>query len=805
MAQYNIQETEKKLIEFWDKEGIYKFDSNAKKIFSIDTPPPTVSGKMHIGHAFQYSQMDFIARFKRMNGFSIFYPFGTDDNGLPTERLIEKEKKVKAFSLGREQFIKLVLETLDKELRPKYLEDWKRVGMSCDWTLFYSTINEHCRRIAQWSFLDLHKKGRMERRDAPAMWCPECRTGVSQIEIKDKELDSMFNDIVFKVKEKNGEREIIIATTRPELLPACVAVFVYPDDKRYKELVGKKAKVPLFDFEVPILEDKRADPEKGTGIVMCCTFGDQTDMEWQKAHKLPIKEAITKDGKMSHLAGKYKGMTMKEARKQMIEDMRSVGLLKNQKSIKHFVNVHERCDTEIEFIKTKQWFVRYLDLRKDMLKWGAKLKWHPKFMKSRYDNWVKGLQWDWLISNQRYYGVPFPVWYCEKCDKVYLADENKLPVDPLKDSPPREKCECGGKLVGETDIFNTWFTSSLTPTIAAKLRPEIEEKVKFMDLRPQAHDIITFWLFNTVVKSNIHYGKNPWKNVMISGFVTLEGQKMSKSKGNVVEPQAVTEQHGADALRFWAAGSKLGEDLDYQEKDILTGKKFITKLFNASNFVFMNLADYKNKKPAQIEKIDSLFLEELNGLIKTATSAFEEYEYSRAKTEVEKFFWHEFCDNYLEIVKKRIYNNKKGKESAQYILYHSLLALLKIIAPIMPFITEEIYQEHYRQTEKEKSIHISQWPKTEKIETEKKEKKTKKVEGKKVKEGDKKELDEWGLFTDILAKIRQEKTKMQKAMNCEIVLKLEKEHMKKLDGLLEDLKDVMNIKDIKEGKFKVEF
>ncbi|HJX50284.1 MAG TPA: class I tRNA ligase family protein, partial [Candidatus Nanoarchaeia archaeon] len=565
---------------------------------------------------------------------------------------------------------------------------------------------------------------------------------------------------------------------------------------------GKKAKVPLFDFEVPILEDKRADPEKGTGIVMCCTFGDQTDMEWQKVHKLQIKEAITKDGKMSHLAGKYKGMTMKEARSQLIEDMRQQGLLKNQKSIKHFVNVHERCDTEIEFIKTKQWFVRYLDLRKDMLKWGAKLKWHPKFMKSRYDNWVNGLQWDWLISNQRYHGVPFPVWYCEKCDKVFLAEESKLPVDPLKDAPPREKCGCGGKLVGERDIFNTWFTSSLTPTIAAKLRPEIEDKVKFMDLRPQAHDIITFWLFNTVVKSNIHYGKNPWKNVMISGFVTLEGQKMSKSKGNVVEPQAVTEQHGADALRFWAAGSKLGEDLDYQEKDILTARKFITKLFNASNFVFMNLKDYNYKKPAKIEKIDSLFLEKLNYLIKTATSTFEEYEYSRAKTETERFFWHEFCDNYLEIVKKRIYNNKKGKESAQYVLYHSLLVLLKMIAPIMPFITEEIYLEHYAKIEKEKSIHISQWPKAEKG---KKAKGEKVEKGKKAKEGEKEEPEGWELFTDILAKIRQEKTRMQKAMNCEITLKLEKEDMKKIGELVEDLKDVMNIKEIKEGKFKVEF
>ena len=300
----------------------------------------------------------------------------------------------------------------------------------------------------------------MKRKDSPAMWCPECRTGIAQVEVEDKEIDSSFNDIIFKVDGKN----LKIATTRPELLPACVAIFYSPGDKRFEKLKGKKAKVPIFDFEVPIMEDKRADPEKGTGIVMCCTFGDQTDMEWQKAYELPIKEAITSEGKMTSLAGKYKGMRIKEARKQIIKDLKKQGLLVKEEKIKHFVNVHERCGTEIEFVKSKQWFLKYLDLKKEMINWGKELNWYPKFMRVRYNNWVNGLQWNWLISNQRHFGIPFPVWYCEKCGEVILAKEKDLPVDPTEDKPSVKECpKCKSKrFTPEKDILNTWFTSSMT-------------------------------------------------------------------------------------------------------------------------------------------------------------------------------------------------------------------------------------------------------------------------------------------------------------------------------------------------------
>jgi valyl-tRNA synthetase len=795
----DIKKIEKKYLELWEKEGVFKFDTRSKKkIYSIDTPPPTVSGRMHIGHAFSYSQSDFIARFKRMNGFEVFYPFGTDNNGLPTERLVERSKGIKSKSMPRADFIKLCNEFIKEEL-PLFIQDWKNLGVSCDWSLRYSTIDDNSRKISQWSFLDLYKKERVYRKDAPAMWCPECKTGVAQVEVQDKEIDSTFNEIIFKA----GKEDLKIATTRPELLPACVAVFYHPDDQRYKKYKGKMAKVPLMNFEVPIMEDKRVDKEKGTGIVMCCTFGDQTDMEWQKAYNLPIKTAIAENGEMTSLAGKYQGLKIKAARKEIINDLKEAGLLVSQIPIKHFVNVHERCGTEIEFVKSKQWFVKYLDLKSDLLKWGKELKWHPEFMRHRYDNWVKGLQWDWLISNQRYFGIPFPVWYCKDCDEIIFAKESQLPVDPLKDKPPVSKCpKCHSeKIVPETDVLNTWFTSSMTPQIINNLVKDEKMKKKLfpMSLRPQAHDIISFWLFNTVVKSRLHFEKNPWKDVVISGIVTMKGEKMSKSKGNSISPQEVMEKYGADALRYWAASSKLGEDFDYQEKDLLTGKKLVNKLFNASKFIFMNLKDYKGEKPKKLEKLDELFLTELNEVIIEATESFEEYEYSKAKSSIENFFWKDFADNYVEIVKNRIYNGKGDEKiSAQYTLYTSFFALLKMFAPLIPFITEEIYQENYKKNEKKKSIHLCGWPKA-----------VKKKEKSVVKKYEKWEWGpdrlKWEILLKIISNIRQEKSIAKKSMKAPIILTLEKKNKNILNKVLEDLKSVANAVEIKEGSFKVEF
>lgn len=786
---YDPKISEKKWQEYWEKNKIYQFDKKSKKpIYSVDTPPPTVSGKVHIGHAFSYSQQDFVIRFQRMLGKNIFYPFGTDNNGVATERLIEQRKKIKARDLPREEFAKICLEELEKELIPQYVTDMKRLGISCDYNIFYTTIDKHCQKISQRSFIQLYKAGREYRKDAPSMWCPECETGISQVECEDKNIQSFFNDIVFNVDNK----DLIIATTRPELLPACVAVFYHPKDKRYQHLKGKKAKVPLFNFEVPIIEDIRADPEKGTGIVMCCTFGDQTDMEWQKAHNLPIKEAITKDGRMTELAGKYKDMNIQTARKLIIEDLKDERLLISQTPITHTVNVHERCGTEIEFIKSKQWFIRYLDLKDKMLKWGKELSWYPEHMISRYNNWVNGLQWDWLISRQRYFGVPFPVWYCKKCDEVIIAREEDLPVDPLKDKPPIKKCpKCeSNEFVPEKDVLDTWATSSLTPRLAIELMPiEIQKKLYPMSLRPQAHDIITFWLFNTVIKSQLHYKTKPWDDVMISGWLLdPHGKKMSKSKGNVIEPQEVIEKYCADALRFMAASSKLGEDLPFQEKELISGKKTITKLWNAFRFSMIHLKEYKPKK-IKLESFDAWLLSKLNSIVQSSTLSFEEYEYSKTKLELENFFWHIFCDNYLEIIKDRLYNpkNKQEKASAQFTLYTALLTILKLLAPIMPYITEEIYQSYFKKHEKDKSIHISSWPKYDKKITDKK-------------------LEETGdLAVDIISKVRQFKAKNNRSLKEEVILTIDKKHKEDLKPFIDDIKAATSAKELLYGKFSVEF
>lgn len=786
--RYNPQEAEQKWISYWAKEKIFAFNPDAEgPVYSIDTPPPTVSGKMHIGHAFSYAQEDIIARYKRLKGFNVFFPFGTDDNGLPTERLVEKLKKVKPQEMNRQEFIKLCQETL-KEVRPAYLSDWKRIGMSCDFNIFYTTINEHCQRISQWSLLDLKKKGRLYRKEAPALWCPQCVTAVSQMECKDEEKTSTFNDLVFKTDEK----EIIIATTRPELLPACVAVFVHPDDKRYKNLVGKKARVPLFDFEVPIMSDTRADPEKGTGIVMCCTFGDQTDIEWYLAHDLPLKQAIARDGTMTEQAGKYKGMSVHAARKAIIKDLKENNLIKKQKSITHAVKVHERCSTEIEIINSKQWFIKYLDLKNKMLEWGDELNWHPDFMKHRYNNWVKGLQWDWLISRQRFFGVPFPIWYCAKCDEPVFASEKQLPVDPLKNKPPVSSCpKCKNKsFVPEKDVLDTWATSSMTPQITIKLLPEKHHKKLFpMSLRPQAHDIISFWLFNTIVKSKLHYDQLPWKDAIISGFVLDPyGKKMSKSKGNIIEPQELVKKYHADALRYWAGGCKLGEDVAFQEKELIAGDRFVTKLWNAARFAFIHLrgADLKKlakKEPAEV--IDKWVQSKLASTIKSAESYFEKYDYAQAKRVIEQFFWKDFCDNYLELCKNRLYAPKtpEQKQSAQAVLAKALRAVLTLMAPFTPFITEELYHKYWHVHEGLKSVHHSTWPEQ-----------PKKYAGAE-KIGD--------VIVAVLGAVRKKKSEAKKSMKAP-VKKLVIDTEKDVSKALPDLQATINAEKIEKGKAEEE-
>ncbi|MGB9748625.1 MAG: valine--tRNA ligase [Candidatus Woesearchaeota archaeon] len=725
---YDAKNCEKKWQEFWNKKSIYAFDFenvDRKKIFSIDTPPPTVSGSMHLGHAFSYSQADIIARYKRMQGFNVFYPFGFDDNGLATERFVEKRIGKKATEMKRSDFVKICLkETMEAENELK--KDFSSIGISCDWNISYRTIEPYCIKTSQTSFLELFEKGRAYRKESPTIWCPECQTAIAQVELEDKQIETYFNYIYFKTEDNE---KIVIATTRPELLPACVAVFVHPEDNRYSKLIGKKAVVPLFDYKVPILADSRVSIEKGTGIVMCCTFGDQTDMEWWKAYNLPLRIVIGNDGRLNEMAGNYRNLKIKEARKRIINDLKNNGFLLEQKKISHSVNVHERCGTEIEFLITKQWFIKYLDLKEDFLKISNSIVWHPEHMKSRIENWIKGLQWDWCISRQRFFGVPFPVWYCKNCGEIITAkhSDSELPVDPLDKKPIIKECpKCGCKeFVPEKDVLDTWATSSLTPQISLRWveNSKFFKKMFPMDLRPQGHDIISFWAFNTIVKSYFHEGKKPWNNIMIHGWaLDKHGKKMSKSKGNVIEPKILIDKYNADCLRFWAASSKLGEDLWFSEKEFVNAQRMQIKLWNASKLIIAMLKsarikpekiDSKNIKKVK-NKVDLWLLSKQNKIIRNVTEALENYEYVRLKLDVENFFWHDFCDNYLELVKDRFYNKenyaKEELESAVIMLYNSSLNLLKLLAPIMPYITEEIYNLYYNEIEKKESIHLTKWP-----------------------------------------------------------------------------------------------
>ncbi|MBT4858210.1 valine--tRNA ligase, partial [archaeon] len=587
--RYDPKISEEKWQKYWGDNKIYQFDIKDKKkeVYSIDTPPPTISGKMHIGHAFSFSQQDFVARYKRMAGFNVFYPFGTDDNGLATEKLVMKKKKINLRNVDRDDAIKICLEFLEEE-RPKFIQDWKNIGMSCDFETRYSTIDDHSRKISQRTFLELAKKDLAFRHESPVIWDTQFQTAIAQAELVDKEMPSFFNDVLFKTEDG---KDLIIATTRPELLGACVAVFVHPEDKKYEHLVGKKVVTPIYNHKVPVIADERVDMEKGTGVVMCCTFGDQTDMEWYKQYKLPLKMVITPWGKMNESSGEYKGMKIEDARKAIIEELKEKKILLNQKSITHVVQVGERSGKPVEIINSKQWYISYLDKREEFLKKGEELNWYPEHMKHRLFNWINGLNWDWSISRQRNFGVPIPVWY-DKAGKIYYADESQLPVDPTKDRPKGVPDDL--ELIPESDVFDTWFTSGSSPLLAVELMPKDVQKDLFpMSLRPQAHDIINFWLFYTMAKTNLLYGKNPWTDVTISGWaLDPHGKKMSKSKGNVVAPQDMIEKYSADALRYWSAGSKLGDDMPFQEKDLVTGKKTATKLWNASKFALMHLEDF---------------------------------------------------------------------------------------------------------------------------------------------------------------------------------------------------------------------
>jgi len=712
--QYEALAAERTIGQQWQDSDVYHFrpDGDAP-VYAIDTPPASVSGRLHLGHVYSYAHADFFARYRRMRGDNVFYPMGFDDNGLPTERLVERERGVRASEIGRAAFIRACLEVSAK-VEAEYEALWRRLGLSVDWRYTYRTIDDDARRVAQWGFLDLLRRDLAYQREAPTLWCPECRTAIAQAEQNDLTRETTFYTLRFTTDDG---APLPIATTRPELLPACVAVFVHPDDARHAHLIGRRATTPLFEQSVPILPDPAADPTVGTGAVMCCTFGDATDVAWQRRHDLPIIEAIGRDGCMTAAATPFDGLTTEAAREALTAALDERGLLLARRPTAQTVRVHERCDTPVETITSRQWFIRILDQRDAFLEAGRRIAWHPAHMGVRYAQWVENLSWDWCISRQRAFGVPFPIWYCEACGEIALADESELPVDPAE-RPPRRPCACGSTAFRpETDVMDTWATSSLTPQIVGRRLsdPALFRRVFPMALRPQAHEIIRTWAFYTIVRAHYHDDALPWTNVAISGWgLSPDGaQKLSKSKGGgPIGALAALDKYSADAVRYWAAGAALGKDTIISEERIGAGAKWVTKLWNVARFAERFLAGYKPPAapPPDLTTADRWLLARLAQITATATVAFDGYDYATARGEVETFFWRDLADNYLEMAKQRLYGGEAGYEAARYTLYHALLTTIKLLAPLLPYVTEGIYRGLFAAGDGAPSIHRAAWP-----------------------------------------------------------------------------------------------
>jgi len=775
-GEYKAEKVESKWQQKWVENNSFSYSGvgSSDDVFSIDTPPPTVSGSLHMGHLYQFTLQDFVARFHRMKDDEVFFPFGYDDNGIASERLTERELDIRHQNFTRREFQEKCREVC-REYEEDFTQKMRQLGFSMDWNNTYKTIEPRVQRISQLSFIDLYEKNREYREKAPTIWCPDCETAISQVEMEEDEKHSHFNDIEFPLAAGGS---IEISTTRPELLPACVAIFVHPEDDAHSHLVGEKAEVPLFGHEVPILEDERVDMDTGTGIVMCCTFGDQTDIEWYKAHDLPLRIAIDESGTMTNVAEEYEGMSTTEAREAIVEDLEEEGYLLDRWEIQHTVQVHERCDHEIEFQVNEQWYVKILDKKDRYLKAGKNMEWFPDKMFTRYKHWIEGLQWDWCISRQRDSGIPFPVWYCKGCGEEVLAEKEELPVDPIQDEPPVDECkECGStEFEAEEDVFDTWATSSLTPLINSRWdwnddkekfemdRPELYQ----FSMRPQGHDIISFWLFHTVVKCLEHTGEVPFESAMINGMVLDENRrKMSKSRGNVVTPEEVLEDYPVDAARYWAAGTSIGDDFPFKEKDLTAGTKLMRKIWNASKLV-EELTEPENVKEEEeeLEEIDRYMLAKVDQVVEEVTEHLEEREFSKARDQMRSEFWHTFCDNYLEIAKQKL--DSRESKSTEYVLQETHKTFLKLFAPFLSHITEEIYTDMYSS----KSIHLSDW--AESTETEA-------------------DLEKGDAAIDTITAIRKYKSENQLSPTAEI----EKVNLfADISGFEEEIKEVMHVREL---------
>lgn len=827
---YNHLEVEKRIVSNWEDNKIYYgINLDNKKLFSIDTPPPTASGYLHIGHVFSYSHQDIIARFKRMNGFEIFYPMGWDDNGLPTERrvqdyfnvrcdpdeksveniqeFVEKiDKKSNPVKVSRKNFIELchIVTTEDEKV---FKDLFMKIGLSVDWDQEYATIQDIPREIAQRSFIDLYKKGNVYNVQSPSLWDPEFQTAVAQAEIEDREVPGAYHDIEFETSDGSS---FVISTTRPELLAACVGIATHPDDKRFKNLIGKTAITPLFEVEVPIFSSELVDKDKGTGILMVCTFGDNVDVQWWKEEKLETRIIVNKFGRLKEVDFNsqnfkskkpkkandfYKmieGKNLKQAKKIIVEMLseplnfnNKAALVSQPREIMHSVRFYERSKTPLEILSTRQWFVKLLDKKKMLLEKSNQIEWHPTFMSKRFENWTENLNMDWCISRQRFFGVPFPIWYKlnenlqPDYDNPLFPDESELPVDPSEDTPKEFNENQRGKpngFVGEKDVFDTWFTSSMTPQIGGKwgTGEDFFDKILPYDIRPQSHEIIRTWAFYTVVKSALHHNEIPWKNVIISGWVLdPDRKKMSKSKGNVVVPNDLIEQYGADAVRYWSANARLGADTANDEQVFKVGKKLVVKIFNASKFVLNNFHKIDVLDKSNIKNpLDKSLVFIFNNYLEKITESLNKYQFAEALNLTEDFFWNYFTDNYIELVKNRRLNGSSADSlSASTTLILILENVLKLFAPFVPMITDEIWLTMYPD---KKSIHLQKWP--QKID----------VDLNNI------SSHEFEVAKESIASIRKEKTSNEIGLGKEvekITITVNKEKIEALNQVLGDVQD----------------
>jgi valyl-tRNA synthetase len=758
----------------WETDGAYRFDRTAtrEQVYAIDTPPPTVSGSLHVGHAFSYTQTDVIARYKRMRGYEVWYPMGFDDNGLPTERRVQNYfgvrcdpslpydvgfkppaigglgKDAQPVSISRPNFVELCQE-LTHEDEQAFEDLFRYLGLSVDWRLTYATIDNFSRATSQRAWLRLLAAGQAYQAEAPTLWDVDFRTAVAQAELEDRERPGAYHTLVFHNRDGS---DFLIDTTRPELLPACVALVAHPDDERYQPLFGTAVRTPLFGVDVPVVAHPLAQPDKGTGAAMICTFGDVTDVVWWRELRLPVRAIIGRDGRLLPAAPpglpvagaalyeeELAGKTLNGARTRIVELLEDSGeMLGEPRKITHAVKFYEKGDRPLEIVTSRQWFIRTLDHRDALLERGREVSWHPAFMQSRYDDWVRGLNSDWLVSRQRFFGVPFPLWYRldERGEPDYehplLPDESRLPIDPTTDAPggyAEAQRDVPGGFTADPDVMDTWATSSLTPQIAGRWEddPDLWSRLWPMDLRPQGHDIIRTWLFTTVVRAHLEMGTVPWTDTALSGWILdPDRKKMSKSKGNVVTPMALLEKHSSDAVRYWAASAKLGTDTAFDEGQMKIGRKLAIKVLNVANFVLgprgLGLAATATTASTEAgdgdltgqasEPVDRALLASLADLVDGATASFDAYDYARALERTEAWFWS-FCDDYVELVKPRAYGvttdygevTPEAASSARATLLTALSVLLRLFAPILPFTTEEVWS-----WTQDGSIHRSSWP-----------------------------------------------------------------------------------------------